>query len=767
MLKHSKLTTSRHALLLLLFTLLLVIVLTSYYIIGSSVNYGKIESKNEENDRLRQEIALLTKKLSLLSNNKSKTERSNNNGNNNNNIPIWNDEEYLLGYNHWIRGLGNSYLSNKDMKNCLFPSVPYSLTASQGLNNDPFYKEQHECYSWKFSKIHGRTITVNCKTQKHGVYYFQNESLFISDHRMITDSQWIKFNKSDPNQYNKKHNQYILYLDSNTQITWIKCNFHYNYHLSLLPLKLHLPKQYKILKERYDNILYEKPPPNIVLFILDSTSRSNFIRACKESVNYLSMLMENKNSPVKIYQFFRYSTIGWGTSINLGALLGGKVSGSSKNNHNLLSLAQFYENMGYYVPGLYEWKKNEKYRAEWQENWAFSLSKNFGNEYCWIKQRDDIEMYTEFILENINNLSPNKDKLPYFLVLHSIANHAANGAYMFNLDRYFKKLIEYIDFSNTILHIIGDHGCLVGDSTTTIFGRMEVKNPINILIIPKNNTIIKKFNKYLTINQQRMITHYDMHKFYKSLPLLWINQNIDNMYNLKYQNIGKSLPKKNNIKLAKSILNDIIPNNRTCDGIDQGFCFCDTKSSLTIDYNLNGKYYDKLMNLVIMTINDLTGNGKWNCIKYSPKDFKIILHLENESKTNIEIVIEKRHDNIDENEYQLLKKNNRWLTFVAEIRKKKGDNYYIPIIERSKWKIPAITRIDWFKYEKCLITHYNPYDVFPNDKADIMMGNTRRNPLDGLHPIFKDLNLTRFVIKSRSNDSVSWNLRVCTCYSTY
>ncbi len=723
------------------------------FVIFNSFWYGY---QLQSNNRLEQEIKLLKEKLSVL-----------NEGQSDNNVPKWNDEEYLLGHNHWIRGLGNTYLSNKDMESCIFPFVPYKLSKSQGLNNDPLFKEQHECYSWKFSKIHDRTITINCKNQKHGVYYFQNESLFISDHRTITDKQWIKFNKSDPKQYNKNHNQYILYLHERTQITWIKCNFHYNYHLSLLPMNKHLPFQYESLKRLHDG-LYLKPkkPPNIVLFILDSTSRSNFIRGCPETVNYLSTLMTNKNSPVKVYQFFRHSTIGWGTSINLNGLLGGKPSGYSKNNDNLLSLGQFYQNMGYYVPGLYEWKSNPKYRAEWQEKWTFSLSKNFGNEYCWIKQRDDIEMYTEFILENINNLS-GKDKLPYFLPLHSIANHAANGAYMFNLDRYFKKLVEYINFDNTILHIIGDHGCLVGDSTTTIFGRIEVKNPISILIIPKNNVITQKFDKYLSVNQQRMVTHYDFHRFYKTLPLLFAENGslsslvYQDLYDVEYQNIGKSLPQtRDNMKLAKSILTKYIPNDRSCDGIDEGFCFCDTKRSLNIDYNLNKQYYDKLMDLTINTINNLTGNGNWKCMKYSPKDFVIVLHLENEKKTNIEIVIEKKHDNVDEIEYKLLKKNNRWLTFVAEIRTRRNENdLYIPLIERSKWKIPAITRIDWFKYEDCLITHYNPYDIFPDDTANIISSNTRRNPLDGLHPIFKDYNLTRYVISSQA----VWNLRVCTC----
>ena len=749
----------------LLFCIILFVVFSTWYGYHiQSTNIYRINQLTNDNNQLKQDVQSLTNKLSTFTNDDETII-------NIKKMPKWNDEEYLLGYNHWIRGLGDTYLSNKEMNSCLFPFVPYKLSRSQGLNNDPFYNEMHECYSWTFSKIHDRTITVNCKNQKHGVYYFQNDTLFIPDHRRITDDQWIKFNKSDPKQYNKKHNQYILYLNDKTQITWIKCNWRYNYHLSLLSMKKHLPSKYEKLKSLNDklygkNIEKSMKPPNIVLFILDSTSRSNFMRACPNTIDYLSVLMTNKASPVKIYQFFRHSTIGWGTSINLGALLAGKVSGDQSNIDNLISLAEYYEKMGYYVPGFNEWKLNDEYRSSWQEDWAFALSKNFGNEYCWIKQRDDIELYTEFVIENINNLSPNQDKLPYFLVLHSIANHAANGAYLFNLDRYFKKLIEYIDFDNTILHILGDHGCLVGDSTTTIYGRIEVKNPISILIIPKNKTIIQKFDKYLTINQQRMVTHYDFHRFYKTIPLLFVengekeNLIYKDLYNVNYQNIGKSLPKKNNLKLAQSILTEYISNNRSCDGIDDGFCFCDTKKLIDINYNLNKEYYEKLMFLAINTINNLTGNGNWNCIKYDPFDFEIVLYLENDDKTSIEIVIEKKHNDINEDEYKSLKKKNKWLTFVVEYKRDNNKKtLFIPIIERSKWKIPAITRIDWFKYEDCLITHYNPYHIFPSNKADIYHSNSKRNPLDGLHPVFKDYNLTRYVIASQK----MWNLRVCKC----
>merc|ERR1712176_1500908 len=97
------------------------------------------------------------------------------------------------------------------------------------------------------------------------------------------------------------------------------------------------------------------------------------------------------------------------------------------------------------------------------------------------------------------------------------------------------------------------------------------------------------------------------------------------------------------------------------------------------------------------------------------------------------------------------KEQNLWLTFVIEFELKGRDRdiLSIPMIEKSKMKLPAITRVDWFKYEECIITHYDPFSVFPNDKAEMFASNKKRNPLDPLHPIFKDYNLTRHVINSQ------------------
>merc|ERR1712003_93544 len=97
-------------------------------------------------------------------------------------------------------------------------------------------------------------------------------------------------------------------------------------------------------------------------------------------------------------------------------------------------------------------------------------------------------------------------------------------------------------------------------------------------------------------------------------------------YKFKTMDVGKSLPKQ-----SANLLTEYIPNNRQCNGIDAGFCFWDTKSAKNINYEQNGEFYEKLIGKSVSTMNNLTGNGQWQCVQYEPSDFVITLYLENES----------------------------------------------------------------------------------------------------------------------------------------
>ena len=130
---------------------------------------------------------------------------------------------------------------------------------------------------------------------------------------------------------------------------------------------------------------------------------------------------------------------------------------------------------------------------------------------------------------------------------------------------------QNIDKTNTILHILSDHGSMIGDSVTNLFGRWEISNPVSIMMIPKYLKKQRIVNiDMLKRNEQKMVTHFDLHLFYKEL-MVQFAQNTENM------EINElTLPKLSNGEiLSKSIISTEIASDRDCVGIANGFCFCD------------------------------------------------------------------------------------------------------------------------------------------------------------------------------------------------
>ena len=232
--------------------------------------------------------------------------------------------------------------------------------------------------------------------------------------------------------------------------------------------------------------------------MIDSTSRSSFIRSAPLSVKYLSDLMDNPlmdDPPLDIIQFFRYSTVGWGTAINLNAFISGICSTNQCGEENInqyyshstcVGLAQFYDSMGYFVPVIMKRTPTQKWQSH--TNCDFYLSENVVPKQHKLINRYDIEVFiNDIALSSINDLQRNSDSdIPYFVILHGQSNHVqASESKLFTLDKYIRKLLQDIDKTNTILHIISDHGSMVGDSVKNLYGRWEISNPVSIMLLPK------------------------------------------------------------------------------------------------------------------------------------------------------------------------------------------------------------------------------------------------------------------------------------------
>ena len=66
---------------------------------------------------------------------------------------------------------------------------------------------------------------------------------------------------------------------------------------------------------------------------------------------------------------------------------------------------------------------------------------------------------------------------PYFILIHEQSNHGANNQGIYATDEVVHELIESVNFDNTMLNLLSDHGTLIGNGLNTFHGAWEKNNP--------------------------------------------------------------------------------------------------------------------------------------------------------------------------------------------------------------------------------------------------------------------------------------------------
>ena len=471
-------------------------------------------------------------------------------------------------------------------------------------------------------------------------------------------------------------------LDEFTQATWIKCGGSFDFHFSLLALSVTNESLYQHKKQLIKENFGDQRLPNIVMFVMDSISRSGFHRGCPDTMNLLSELKVDRyqQSKSEIFEFHRYSTVSWGTGQNCHALSYGNcasfVEGCPKQQHNM-TLFEYYDAMGYNV---------------------FGSTKEDRAGCCWHMGVTDNKIVpgVQFIKQALKQQSAD-DGVPYFIIIHESSNHGANNQGIYASDEVIHDLVESINYDTTMLNLLADHGNLIGNGLQTFHGGWEMNNPPNILLMPKwfaNDINVSA----LQINQQRFFSHYDNHRFYKEI--LWKLFTKKDDLSLYDSMIEQTLPVIGNLSLSVDILNDVIPLDRKCDGILPGWCVCHTLQlkELTDELVQNDQKY---LQQIIDAINNVTGDGKWDCQKLNAADFAVTKHFEDEiegrgsMKLSIQQIVE------NEDEKQALLKENRLLTYSADFSYESKDKAVEFKLRKEKKKGFAIERIDWFKFEEC------------------------------------------------------------------
>jgi Protein of unknown function (DUF229) len=394
-------------------------------------------------------------------------------------------------------------------------------------------------------------------------------------------------------------------------------------------------------------------PLNVYIILSDTTSAKHFQRSCPLSIQYLKT-----RTASKVFEFSKYHVLGYHTIQNAIPLFFGHDCGDlfnsryhshfynatdfDKNITKTHFLPAYYKKFGYVTSFLTQHCLNPDAKDPFSliltDPFPMEchrlLKKFYGNRthelidiqqpkyhscHWWGRRSGQssssqcnlVETTTEYFVNMITNLpsstisSPHKESpLHYFHFLYlKIGHHSVIPEHLAHLDKPLLQILENIDFNNSMFIFFGDHGLHMGPFLQTGQGQIEYKLPALYITLPK--WVLKNYpdiDKYLTENQKKLATHWDLHHTLKHL--------------MTYPDRPQEL-----IPVATYSLFSYIP-DRSCQtaGIPSEFCVCNS----WIPYNKTDSmlFHDMERNLDI-EINNYVGKT-YKCSEVSVDKIKSI-----------------------------------------------------------------------------------------------------------------------------------------------
>ena len=353
-------------------------------------------------------------------------------------------------------------------------------------------------------------------------YTWLNESHFDRFFNNVM-ADIIPLDKYDINKIQKeKKPEIILNFDPITQMGQIDISINKNQELI------------KTRKKLYESLpLKEKPKYSNILFLyIDAISRPEFIRSMKHTQNFLSKYYYN-SSKYSFYQMLKYQNFIFFTQQNVNPMF----FGESMFNSNGTSILHHIKRKGY-ITGqannictrqLYDiednYTQNISYESFDHENIAMFCDPNFYNPenrftpymgpYS-IRRRCLYGKDTfEYVLEYGQKFWETYLNEKKFLRLSFQDAHEGTLEVVKYLD---KKLAEFLEFfwhkkylEDTAIFLVSDHG----NNMIGFYNILQVEDYVLektlgtwLMILPKK---INVDEKNIEINQQKLVTPYDIH----------------------------------------------------------------------------------------------------------------------------------------------------------------------------------------------------------------------------------------------------------------
>jgi hypothetical protein len=467
------------------------------------------------------------------------------------------------------------------------------------------------------------------------------------------------------------------------EIFWIKCGDDVGYTFGVNATEA--TRKIANARRRLARTKFATRPPNFYTLVMDSLSRADFVRSFQPLVRKLREI--DTAGGAEVYEFFRHSTVGWGTGANVPMMLTGGSAipghGAKDNNPDPLApdtdptfdypdkrmfvpMHEFLRSAGYAVLGQEdeyydapkpgnEFKRAHIYFGEITEPWL-SKPKTSKRSKTTLRgcnlQRHQLDAELEALTRMDLYYDFVAPDVPRYFAMHSGEIH--NGKSLGILEGQSPSFIDFfnaIDLAKTVVTLAGDHGMLAATISHPLVP-FEKANPLWLWVLPaKFATPAQRQN--LLANGQLLTTHVDTHYTLKAMLGRYadaevlarspeemcddpaMNQGCNVTVGRKISSLRGGLKNTtwlvpggfpatvDTVSYAFDLMNERVLPNRTCTDARIPKGFCACNMIPGVVHVHDHPLFEQGLEDAVKELNALTGDGKLLCSSFTPGDFGI------------------------------------------------------------------------------------------------------------------------------------------------